>query len=202
MVTTEEALLYNGVDWFAVLELAGAIGAAAVTLWLASRRLRPALHCHSSLATEEHLGRIAWKVDLSNRSPIGICLVRGDLYWLAPTWRRPWARGTYSTYLPRVEADDYKRKPFESDYPVELAGYASAQLWVSYPRSDDFVTGPTWRRWLAYRSIRLVLQTATGERFMVKLPKGWEPKAPLDPHPRQTRSSAREPGTNEDAGNQ
>lgn len=214
MSTADEAPLDNGVDWFAVLELAGvwagAIGtvaAAAVALWLASRRLRPALHCHPSLETKEgHLRRVTWKVDLSNRTPIGVRLVRGDLYWRAPTRRRPWARGTIPAHLARVRAVDRERKPADArdSYPVELAGYSGAQLWVICPRSYDFVTGPAWRRWLAYRSLRLVLQNATGERFTVKAPKGWQDEAPLDPQPEQARASdsAREPGTDEGAGNQ
>lgn len=194
MREADGTMLDNGVDWFAVMELAGiwagAIGtvaAAAVALWLANRRLRPALRCHSSLETKEgHLRQVTWKVDLSNRTPIGVRLVRGDLYWLAPTWKRPWNQETVPAHLARVRADDRERKTAEprDSYPVDLAGYANAQLWVFYPRSHDFIKGSSWRQWLTCRSMRLVLQNATGERFIVKAPKGWQYEAPLDPEPK------------------
>lgn len=118
--------------------------------------------------------------------PIGVRLVRGDLYWLAPTWKRPWNQGTVPAHLARVRADDRERKTAEArdSYPVDLAGYANAQLWVFYPRSHDFIKGPSWRQWLTCRSMRLVLQNATGERFIVKAPKGWQYEAPLDPEPK------------------
>ena len=181
----------SGLDWFAVWEVVGiwfgATGTAVtagIALWLACRRLRPALHFHPSLVTKEaHLREITWKVDLSNRTPIAVRLVRGDLFWRAPTWSRLWARGSRPADLARVTAHDRDRKPadFRDNYPVELAGYEGAQLWVIFPRSHDFTTGPRWRQWLAYRSLRLVLQNATGEQFTVRAPKGWEREAPKDP---------------------
>lgn len=193
----------NGVDWLAVLEVAGVwagvVAAVVVAIWLARRRRRPALRCHPELETKEgHLRRITWRAHLSNRTPIGVRLVRGDLYWLAPTWRHPWAWATFPAHLARVRAEDRERKLVDArdNYPVDLAGYAGAQLWVICPRSHDFITGPRWRQWLAYRSLRLVLKSSTGERFTVKAPKGWEYEAPLDPQPEQAEASdsARDPG--------
>lgn len=201
----------KGVDWFAVLELVGVWAAVlvpvAVAIWLARRHLRPALRCHPELETKEgHLRRTTWRAHLSNRTPIGVRLVRGDLHWLAPTRWRPWAWGTIPAHLARVRAEDRERKLADArdNYPVDLAGYAGAQLWVICPRSYDFVTGPAWRRWLAYRSLRLVLKSSTGERFTVKAPKGWQDDAPLDPQPDQASgsNSAREPDTDDGAGNQ
>ena len=180
----------NGVDWFMVLELAGlwagAIGtvaAAGVALWLANRRLRPAIHCRPSLEMKEaHLRRITWKVDLSNRTPIAVRLVHGELRWWVPAWP-PWQWQVHPAQLARVRAHGRDQKPADvpDSYPVELAGYEDAQLWVICPRSHDFTAGPRWRQRLAYRSLRLELQNSTGEQFTVKAPKGWEENAPLTP---------------------